>query len=701
MAPRAAALEDATDPADVATWLRKRGMSRRAEISRDDRRDLAACFSLLDEEDAGAIGAEALREAFRVLGLPRGSLERCRRLVDDASTSRNGAIEFPEFVEILASEMASAKDEDRGDETGSGDRTNPESDPRLPFELLAVAHRRRRLIDRITLNADGARVREMEAAEARAETDAATRKARDDALRRRAAKERAKAKYLGEKKSAAQFELEAVHAKMRKERRRFSMAYEDGARAATLDEAGFPAKRTTVRSSTNGTSRMYTASKRTDDASGVAGRVSPPPGASGFFLPDGTACAVGEDGVAVVSMATRAAPTRPGEEDDATRRVRLDRRVADARAALAARLGLDPNMASGGTAPETRRRVAREREAEAREAMRASGDIKIARAVREANDDEEDFRGGAGEGAPVPSALGTDLLEDSDDSRSDDDEGSRPDRLATDARPALVEALASLTADEAEAMRRAISASKAAARGGGADATPVRGSAFPGPPENTVAYDSPPGTNTRARPAANSSGVFFAASAGTTPTHTRSGGSTGSAAASTAPSRRPGAAAPRRARGGSVARDVRGRDARGPASVPVGVRREEGGRRRGGARRRRRGGERGVVYRRERGEKDGGAREKDGMDRATGFEPREAERDAGGARARGAVGSRGGGGASRRGGVFERGRFRRRAARRAEPPRGGEGHRGPERAGRDARRARLTRPQLREDDDMI
>ena len=88
MAPRAAALEDATDPADVATWLRKRGMSRRAEISRDVRRDLAACFSLLDEEDAGAIGAEALREAFRVLGLPRGSLERCRRLVDDASDER-------------------------------------------------------------------------------------------------------------------------------------------------------------------------------------------------------------------------------------------------------------------------------------------------------------------------------------------------------------------------------------------------------------------------------------------------------------------------------------------------------------------------------------------------------------------------------------------------------------------------------------
>ena len=182
----------------------------------------------------------------------------------------------------------------------------------------------------------------MEAAEARAETDAATRKARDDALCAESREGASQAKYLGEKqKSAAQFELEAVHAKMRKERRRFSMAYEDGARAATLDEAGFPAKRTTVRSSTNGTSRMYTGSKRTDDARGVAGRVSPPPGGVGFFLPAGTACAVGEDGVAVVSMATRAAPTRPEEEDDATRRVRLDRRVAGregrARGALGAR----------------------------------------------------------------------------------------------------------------------------------------------------------------------------------------------------------------------------------------------------------------------------------------------------------------------------------------------------------------------------
>ena len=198
-------------------------------------------------------------------------------------------------------------------------------------------------------------------------------------------------------------------------------------------------------------------------------------------------------------------------------------------------------------------------------------------------------------------------------------------------------------------MRRAISASKAAARAEGADATPVRGGAFPEAAGNNVAYDSPPGTNTRARPAANSSGVFFAAAPERRPSHEErrlDGVRRRFDGDAFAPARGDGArAALEAARSRGM---FGGETARGPASVPVGVRREEGGRRRGGARRRRRGGERGVVYRRERGEKDGGAREKDGMDRATGFEPREAERDAGGAR-RGRFGRfAGGGGASRR-----------------------------------------------------
>ena len=55
MATRAAALEDATDPADVATWLRKRGMSRRAEISRDEPDARAR-----DEGDPGEGGERSL-----------------------------------------------------------------------------------------------------------------------------------------------------------------------------------------------------------------------------------------------------------------------------------------------------------------------------------------------------------------------------------------------------------------------------------------------------------------------------------------------------------------------------------------------------------------------------------------------------------------------------------------------------------------
>ena len=390
------------------------------------------------------------------------------------------------------------------------------------------------------------------------------------------------------------------------------MAYEDGARAATLDEAGFPAKRTTVRSSTNGTSRMYTGSKRTDDARGVAGRVSPPPGASGFFLPDGTACAVGEDGVAVVSMATRAAPTRPEEEDDATRRVRLDRRVADARGRRARAWGSTRTRRPAGPRPRrggasrgnSRRRRgggdARERRHQNR-ARGPRGERRRRRLPRR--------RGRKRAGTPPPS--GRTSWRTSDDSRSDDDEGSRPDRLATDARPALVEALASLTADEAEAMRRAISASKAAARGGGADATPVRGGARPRAAGNNAARTMRRRVRILVLDPPRTRGRGFLRRERRNDAHSheerRLDGVRRRCATAT-PSRRPGATArPRRAEAARSRGDVPGRDARGPASVPVvfvGKKAGVEGRRAGAGAAAARG-RKGGRLRRERGEKDG------------------------------------------------------------------------------------------------
>ena len=69
---------DGRDPQAVASWLRRHGKAKRAYISRDERADLAACFTMLDEDGSGAIDARGLLEAFLLLGIP-ATLEQCRR----------------------------------------------------------------------------------------------------------------------------------------------------------------------------------------------------------------------------------------------------------------------------------------------------------------------------------------------------------------------------------------------------------------------------------------------------------------------------------------------------------------------------------------------------------------------------------------------------------------------------------------------
>ena len=91
---------DGRDPQAVASWLRRHGKAKRAYISRDERADLAACFTMLDEDGSGAIDARGLLEAFLLLGIP-ATLEQCRRRVSEVDRDASGQVEFPEFVQLV------------------------------------------------------------------------------------------------------------------------------------------------------------------------------------------------------------------------------------------------------------------------------------------------------------------------------------------------------------------------------------------------------------------------------------------------------------------------------------------------------------------------------------------------------------------------------------------------------------------------
>lgn len=388
---------DGRDPQAVASWLRRHGKAKRAYISRDERADLAACFTMLDEDGRGAIDARGLLEAFLLLGIP-ATLEQCRRRVSEVDRDASGQVEFPEFVQLVTTTTTRA-----AAPCASGKARVDDAAP-LPFALRAVAHRRREMMERVRTNADGARVRLLERADEAARENHAAR--RDDEKITRSF--RSTTRPLD--RSASKYAETAEDRRARRERRRKSMAYSDGVPRRLLDARCFP-------------TRGGDAAQDVDDD---------------------------DDGIAVSSVSVASA------------------RAARARRALATRLGTDlPELDPAGRrrAREGARRVARREEEEAAEAMRASGVIDAARAadaiVAAGIDVDEDD---ASEGIAATSRPY--LLEDADDDGSGTD--SESERKTTkdrfEVRPALVNALGSLTAEEASAMRDALGSARTTTR---------------------------------------------------------------------------------------------------------------------------------------------------------------------------------------------------------------------------------------------
>ena len=534
---------DGRDPQAVASWLRRRGKAKRADISRDERADLAACFAMLDEDGSGAIDARELVEAFQLLGLP-ATLEQCRRMVSEVDRDASGQVEFPEFVQLMTTDLGIVHDEDESAATVAHQRrmqrlrreatrgggvgvlsnraeghrhrsftreeleraaaeatattatTAPDASERpaarvddavpLPFALLAVAHRRRRFMEQVCTNADGARVRILEKAEEAAREDEAARRRAEEELRRAVRRNRAAPKYMeyGRRAAAGTFEENAMDRRMRRELRRRSMAYSDGIARQLLDARYFPTKGGRNASQGGETRADESVAGSDDDRDEADGDVVPVP-ARFRFASNGNRVVVDPESGVLTASVVPSVGARPSSPE--TRARRSEARLARARRALAQRLGTDlPELDPAGRrrAREGARRVARREEEEAAEAMRASGVIDAARAadaaVAAGGDVDEDD---ASEGIAATSRPY--LLEDTDDdgsgsgSDSDSERGDRTNGGSRDAatgrgretmkgrfevRPALVEALGSLTAEEASAMRDALGSARKTTR---------------------------------------------------------------------------------------------------------------------------------------------------------------------------------------------------------------------------------------------
>ena len=95
------------DASSTASWLRKRGKAKGPALSQQSRSELALCFSMIDEDDNGAIDADELRVAFAALGVD-ATRSQCVAEIARVDRDRSGTIQLPEFVTLVTSLDASS-----------------------------------------------------------------------------------------------------------------------------------------------------------------------------------------------------------------------------------------------------------------------------------------------------------------------------------------------------------------------------------------------------------------------------------------------------------------------------------------------------------------------------------------------------------------------------------------------------------------
>ncbi|GIL91967.1 hypothetical protein Vretifemale_19650 [Volvox reticuliferus] len=96
------------------------------------------CFELMDQDGSGAIDAEELGAAFKLLGI-RMKRTELAQLLAEVDHDGSGEVEYSEFLEIMTVTLQRLAEEDDSDK----------NEGQVPFGLMATAYRRKRLMEGI------------------------------------------------------------------------------------------------------------------------------------------------------------------------------------------------------------------------------------------------------------------------------------------------------------------------------------------------------------------------------------------------------------------------------------------------------------------------------------------------------------------------------------------------------------------------
>lgn len=121
----------------VVSWLKKRGKAIRPKLTDEQKKQLHECFELMDADGSGAIDAEELGAAFKLLGL-QVSQNEIKEMLDEVDRDGSGEVEYPEFLEIMTSTLAKLAERKE---------TENKASAQVPFALMATAYRRKRLME--------------------------------------------------------------------------------------------------------------------------------------------------------------------------------------------------------------------------------------------------------------------------------------------------------------------------------------------------------------------------------------------------------------------------------------------------------------------------------------------------------------------------------------------------------------------------
>ncbi|GIL65673.1 hypothetical protein Vafri_19343 [Volvox africanus] len=122
----------------VSLWLRKHGKGVKPKLSDEQKQQMKECFELMDQDGSGAIDAEELGAAFKLLGI-RMKRTELAQLLAEVDHDGSGEVEYPEFLEIMTVTLQRLAEEDDSDK----------NEGQVPFGLMATAYRRKRLMEGI------------------------------------------------------------------------------------------------------------------------------------------------------------------------------------------------------------------------------------------------------------------------------------------------------------------------------------------------------------------------------------------------------------------------------------------------------------------------------------------------------------------------------------------------------------------------